>query len=159
MSAASFFSFIALYRYEVLFSFSTAPMITKIKIPDLGSEMETIIGPNNRKISYPRFTQEEELNLTVIVDEKNKSTILNNFYAWEAAKYSDSSRKFLNLPENFLKNVIVNLLDRQLKAPFRTFVFKCVPASIGLLPDLDYANKTDKVAINVILKVWERTDS
>jgi hypothetical protein len=133
-------------------------MIVKIKIPDRGSEMETIIGPSNRKISYPRFTQEEELNMTVIVDEAHKADILNNFYAWEAAKYSDDTRKMLNLPDKYLKNVIVNLLTHNLQSTFRTFIFKCVPSSIGLLPDLDYSNKTDKIAINIILKVWERTD-
>jgi len=159
MNAASlsFFSFIALYRYKVLLPGLDGNFIIKVKVPDIGSELHTVVGPNNRKISYPGYTHEEDLTLSIVIDEAQKQLITQYFKDWEASKYS-ADRTAVKYPDEYTRDVIVNLLSKDTNSNFKVYHFICFPGTVGLDPELDYANKNDKMKMTATLKVWDRRE-
>lgn len=150
---ASLFSFIGTHRYIVLLPDLSGDFMINIHIPEFGSKPETFLY-QSREVTLPTSTVDDEILMTIVVDETRKNLIMDYFYKWEAAKYSDTTRQFLNYPSKYLRDVIVNILNIDNDNYFTSFKINCYVSSI-VFPELNYSEK-DKVKLTVRLRMWNK---
>ncbi len=153
LGLTSLFSFISLHRYSVLLPDLDDTYMVHIHVPDFASKVETVLY-ESREIALPLSTLDDEILMTVVVDEQRKDKILEYFYTWEAKKYSDATRQYLNYPSEYLRNVLVNILNVDSDDPFCIFNLECYVASVTF-PDLNYSEK-EKIKITAKLRVWDK---
>lgn len=150
---ASLFSFIGTHRYQVILPDFNGDFMISFHVPEFGSKVETFLY-QSREISLPLYTIDDEMLMTIVVDETRKTQIMNYFYGWEAQKYSDDTRQYLNYPSKYLRDIIVNILNTDDDNFFTSFTITCYPAAIQY-PELDYREK-EKLKLIVRFRLWDK---